>query len=223
MTSGIKRSLVILSLLLSITTLAQQINKLKPISLNTLENTIKTLSEQPIVIGSAILNNDISEIILRGEVTDLRDAIINEKGFVYSTTTDIPTILDSKILVETNEEVFTNILSDLLPDTLYYIRSYLTTTKGVIYSSLNIIDTSTLSNIDVNLKANLKTYPNPSTNYISLAGLKETRNYTIYNMTGKELVRGTVSINNKIDVRSLDKGLYLLKLKGIEMVKFIKV
>ena len=50
----------------------------------------------------------------------------------------------------------------------------------------------------------------------------ETKNYIIYNMTGKELVRGSISYNNKIDVRFLDNGLYLLKLEDFEIIKFIK-
>ena len=50
----------------------------------------------------------------------------------------------------------------------------------------------------------------------------ETKSYIIYSTAGKELARGSVYYNNKIDVRFLEKGLYLLKLANIEIIKFIK-
>ncbi|MEN3324033.1 T9SS type A sorting domain-containing protein [Mariniflexile soesokkakense] len=178
--------------------------------------------ETPNVIGSAGLNNTTNEIDMTAEILDDKGAVVTEKGFVYSTSENLPTVLDKKIVVEGNEEIFSSKLSDILINTIYYVRPYVITLRGASYGSLNRIDTSTQSNINVNLKVRLKTYPNPSTNYISLSGLMETKNYIIYNMTGKELVRGSISYNNKIDVRFLDNGLYLLKLDDFEIIKFIK-
>tara|TARA_R110000868_G_scaffold370187_1_gene633662 strand:+ start:1489 stop:2160 length:672 start_codon:yes stop_codon:yes gene_type:complete len=223
MKSGIKNCLIVLSLLFFIIGQTQEANTLKSSSQKEQQKSTETLSENLIVIGSAVLNNTSNEIVMRGEITNAADSLIIEKGFVYSTSVDVPTVSDTKIIVETDNMVFNTRFPNLLPDTLYYIKSFATNSKGTFYGSLNIIDTSTLSNINVSLKTNLKTYPNPSTDYISLTGLIETRNYIIYNMTGKELARGTVSINNKISIGSLDNGLYLLKLEGFEMVKFIKV
>lgn len=174
------------------------------------------------VIGSAGLNSITNDIDMTGEVTTDQGVAIIETGFVYSTSENLPTILDSKITIENAEEVFSNKLVEILPNTIYYIRPYATTSKGTFYGGLSTIDTSTLSNIEVNLKARIKTYPNPSTSYISLAGLMETKNYIIYSMNGKELAQGRVSFNNKIDVRFLEDGLYLLKLEDFEIIKFIK-
>ena len=178
--------------------------------------------DTPEVIGSAGLNNTTNEIDMAGEIISNNETPIIERGFVYSTTENLPTVSDTKIIINTTEESFSDKLSDVNENTTYYIRTYAITNKGITYGSLNTIDTSTQSNIDVNLKARIKTYPNPSTSYISLSGLMETKNYIIYNMTGKELVRGSISYNNKIDVRFLNNGLYLLKLDDFEMVKFIK-
>lgn len=179
-------------------------------------------TDEPDIIGSAGLNNTTNEIDMKGEVSGDIGTAVTEKGFVYSTTDSSPTVLDTKIIIESTEEIFSNKLSDILPSTIYYIRAFATTAKGTSYGSLSTVDTSTQSNIEVNLKVRIKTYPNPSTSYISLAGLMETKNYIIYNMTGKELVRGSISYNNKIDVRFLDNGLYLLKLEDFEIIKFIK-
>ncbi|MCF7560675.1 T9SS type A sorting domain-containing protein [Sabulilitoribacter multivorans] len=174
------------------------------------------------IVGSAGLNDVTNEIDMRGEVTNLDSNDIIERGFVYSTTENLPTINDTKIINESNERIFKSKLTDLLQNTFYNIRPYIINKNGVVYGSLNIIDTSSQPSIDVTLNTKLKTYPNPSTNYISLAGLMETKNYIIYNMKGKELTRGQISFNNKIDIRFLEKGLYLLKLEDVEIIKFIK-
>tara|TARA_R110001583_G_scaffold42721_3_gene135811 strand:+ start:888 stop:1535 length:648 start_codon:yes stop_codon:yes gene_type:complete len=207
-----KRNLTILSLFFVILSQAQTTSKSTPEKSNVL----------PIIEGSAGLNNTTNEIDMIGEVSDYEELAVTEKGFVYSTSENLPTISDSKISVESGDGTFSEKLTDLISSTLYYIRPYAINAKGVAYGSLSIIDTSTQSNIDINLQAKIKTYPNPSTNYISLAGLMETKNYIIYNTSGKELARGSISYNNKIDVRFLTNGLYLLKLDDFEIIKFIK-
>ena len=174
------------------------------------------------VIGNAVLNNEASQIDLSGEIIDTKGSNIIERGFVYSIFEDDPTTSDSKIVIESDEATFSFQLENLATNTIYYIRSYAINASGTSYGSLISIDTSTFSNINVDLKARIKTYPNPSTNYISLSGLAESKSYIIYNMQGKEVSRGTVSNNNKIDVRFLENGLYLLKLENLEIVKFIK-
>lgn len=211
-----KGILTILCLMFVILTQAQATSKL------TQEKSKITKTDEPVVIGSAGLNNTTNEIDMKGEFSGDIGTSITERGFVYSTSDSSPTVLDTKIIVENTEEIFSNKLSDILPSTIYYIRAFVTTSRGTTYGSLSTVDTSTQSNIEVNLKVRIKTYPNPSTSYISLAGLMETKNYIIYNMTGKELVRGSISQNNKIDVRFLDDGLYLLKLEDFEIIKFIK-
>ena len=186
------------------------------------ENSNIAKTDEPDIIGSAGLNNATNQIDMVGEITDDKGKTINEIGFVYSNYENLPTILDTKIIVENTEGKFINTLTGVLPDTIYYIRSFVTTATGTSYGSLNTIDSSIQSNIEVNLKSRIKTYPNPSTNYIGLSGLMETKNYIIYNMTGKELARGSVSYDNKIDIRFLVNGLYLLKLDDFEIIKFIK-
>ena len=173
------------------------------------------------IIGSAGLNSTVDKIDMTGEILENTSEII-EKGFVYSTSENLPTINDIKITVESSENLFKTELGDLLSDTVYYLRPFARIDNITIYGGLTIIDTSKQSNIDIDSKSRIKTYPNPSTNFISLAGLMETKDYIIYSTAGKELARGSVYYNNKIDVRFLKKGLYLLKLANIEIIKFIK-
>lgn len=209
---------LIILLFLSTIVAQSQVTKITP---NKLSKTTSHVGV-PAVIGNAVLNNGASQIDLSGEIIDSKGSNIIERGFVYSTFEDTPTTSDSKIVVESDDTTFNFQLENLLTNTIYYIRSYAINATGTAYGSLISIDTSTLSNINIDLKARIKTYPNPSTNYISLSGLAESKNYIIYNIQGKEVSRGTVSNNNKIDVRFLENGLYLLKLENLEIVKFIK-
>ena len=41
-------------------------------------------------------------------------------------------------------------------------------------------------------------------------------------MQGKQVLRGTITADNKIEVKFLTKGMYLLKLENFEIIKFIK-
>lgn len=175
-----------------------------------------------LIIGEAVLNSEIKQIELEADITNNGNAIITEQGFVYSTTNDLPTIIDNKIIVESGDYLFKSKLENPIPNTTYYIRSYAINVKGISYGNVSSVDTSSLADIKIDLKARIKTYPNPSTNFISLTGLAESKNYTIYSMQGKEMARGTISNDNKIDVRFLANGLYILKLENLEMVKFIK-
>ncbi|MCK5856215.1 MAG: T9SS type A sorting domain-containing protein [Bacteroidales bacterium] len=70
----------------------------------------------------------------------------------------------------------------------------------------------------------IKIYPNPSTNFLNIE-LSESflnSNYTIYNQIGKAIISGTIqSVNNRINITSLAKGFYILKI-GNKATKFIR-
>jgi hypothetical protein len=182
----------------------------------------KNQTTTAIVSCEAVLNNDSKEIELFGEIIDDGGDTIIEKGFVYSIGNDSPTTYDEKIIVDNNNYTLKSKLENLEPNRIYYIRSFAINSKGTSYGNINSVDTSSLADLKIDSKTRIKTYPNPSTNYISLSSLAESKNYVIYTMQGKEMSRGTISNNNKIDVRFLENGLYILKLENLEMVKFIK-
>jgi len=176
----------------------------------------------PVVIGSSVLNNSTKQIAISGDVTDDRGDDVTEKGIVYSTSDSLPTTSDNKITIGSGNGSFSYELGSLLSNSIYYIRTYAKNSKGISYGSVSAIDTDDMRDIEIDFKAKIKTYPNPSTNYISLSGLAESQNYTIYNMQGKQVLRGTVTNDHKIEVKFLTKGMYLLKLENFEIIKFIK-
>lgn len=64
--------------------------------------------------------------------------------------------------------------------------------------------------------------PNPSSDYIEVLGLKETSNYIIYDLIGKEIKKGTISDRGKIFIQDLKSGVYVLKIGEGGYSKFIK-
>ena len=70
---------------------------------------------------------------------------------------------------------------------------------------------------------NIAIYPNPvNENFIRIKGIEGIENFMIFNNYGQELMNGEIGITDKIDVRSLSKGLYFLKLDNNSIIKFLK-
>lgn len=71
----------------------------------------------------------------------------------------------------------------------------------------------------------VKIYPNPATDLLRIDAQVNVTSYSIYDTLGKEILKGSIS-NNEIDITSLIKGLYILRLSNSEglkkTVKFVK-
>ena len=80
---------------------------------------------------------------------------------------------------------------------------------------------NTLSIENLNLVGKISIFPNPASDYISITNLESTENYIIANSLGQEILKG-VNKNEKIDIRNLTNGLYLLKFDNGTTLKFIK-
>lgn len=64
--------------------------------------------------------------------------------------------------------------------------------------------------------------PNPSTESIQITGLSSLEYYNIFDTLGKKISSGTINNNGRIDIRKFKNGLYFLKLKKGNTLKFIK-
>lgn len=69
---------------------------------------------------------------------------------------------------------------------------------------------------------NVKLYPNPASDLITLNGLVDTTPYKIYNILGAEITKGNISENRNINVKSFPLGVYFLKFENGKTYKFIK-
>ena len=87
-------------------------------------------------------------------------------------------------------------------------------------SSLNEVALSTESIVTVKRDINIS--PNPSSHFIQISGLKNTEQYRIYNILGKQIAKGIISNNATINIENLKNGLYLLKINNTNSRKFLK-
>ncbi len=70
---------------------------------------------------------------------------------------------------------------------------------------------------------NFSISPNPASDYILIANLKENTMFEIYDLTGKKLIVKELSAsNNQIDISSLAAGTYLLNYGSNATAKFVK-
>ncbi|QOW10023.1 T9SS type A sorting domain-containing protein [Kaistella flava (ex Peng et al. 2021)] len=81
-------------------------------------------------------------------------------------------------------------------------------------------DTSILAVNDAS-KNEIRIYPNPVKDQLSVDGITKDESYEIFSIDGKLVKSGTISCKNSIGVNTLPKGVYLLKIAE-KNLKFIK-
>ncbi len=79
-----------------------------------------------------------------------------------------------------------------------------------------------LSSEEFSFKNSIKLFPNPSSNFIQVAGLSKTEKYVIFDAVGKKIKKGLVSENISINIEEFSKGIYFLKLGEVNTIRFIK-
>ena len=114
-------------------------------------------------------------------------------------------------------------VTDLIPGQTYFIQIWVGgSVSGRFTSSLsdeftlNVQDTSTLSNTSfIASENNLKLYPNPAKDEITISSNNRIDSYQILDVTGKIVLSNLQEqrLNYSIDVNSLSKGIYLIKIK----------
>ena len=65
-------------------------------------------------------------------------------------------------------------------------------------------------------------YPNPSSNYLQIAGLTTKQTFTIYNVLGMQVQKGIVFPGKKIDITGLSMGIYSIQFGNTYGLQFIK-
>ena len=89
--------------------------------------------------------------------------------------------------------------------------------EGII---LNIIPT-TVAVCEPALQRPLEVYPNPVSDLLHIQNLAdETVDYSIYNVLGKMVTAGSTS--GTISVAGLERGVYVLRIKGVKQVETAK-
>ena len=86
----------------------------------------------------------VSSVILNGEILSTGGALVNDSGFVYSTTNKTPTLNDSHVGGNVTSGVISEELVNLEASTSYYYRTFITTSEGTTYGDIQIFVTTSI-------------------------------------------------------------------------------
>jgi len=79
------------------------------------------------------------------------------------------------------------------------------------------------ASLDKNNTLNAQVYPNPTTGLIFISTIENISGVAVYNLIGKKVLQATNMVNNSIDVSSLSKGMYILKIAGENSIATKKI
>ena len=92
---------------------------------------------------------------------------------------------------------------------------------GDLWFKLITVNDNSLS-IEDNNANDYKLYPNPSSDFLVINGMHSEESYKIYNTLGQEVKKGIALNNSKIDIKSLNTGLYFIKFDNRVTLRFLK-
>lgn len=165
--------------------------------------------------------------------TDTGESIEFSKAIVYANklfyfdsqqlwvTDGTPT--GTEVLTGNSEEILLTATNSLVA---YQNKLWFAGTKsgnGNELTSLTDASTLAVNTIDI---AEIKAYPNPTTDFLSFTGLHQNTIYTIYDVSGKSIRSGKIPLtNSQLNVSNLQTGYYFLNIsKGDQLttIPFIK-
>lgn len=115
----------------------------------------------------------------------------------------------------TNNEYFAEALPFNVSSVQFNYENQLITKGSTVTKDTGILAVSDTS------KTEIKIYPNPVNEQLSVTGIANDQSYEIFSVDGKRVKSGTLSSKNSINVNALPKGVYLLKVAD-KNLKFIK-
>jgi hypothetical protein len=101
-----------------------------------LTDVVETVPTVPTLTTSTIISITDISATSGGTITSDGDSPIVEQGLVWSETSQMPTLSDSKIIDNSGLETFTSLMSGLKSNTIYYVRSYATNGIGTGYGDM---------------------------------------------------------------------------------------
>lgn len=112
----------------------------------------KDLASPLLAVGS-IKVAGAHDLFFDVELKEHGDLVIQEIGLVYNTAKE-PTISNNKIPRNTVENKFKQRISNLIPETTYYVRPYAVTAKAILYGEETMIRTIKKGNFTYSFNAN---------------------------------------------------------------------
>ncbi len=151
-------------------------------------------------LPSSLTVNAVTTIDLKNKVTDQDNIGAN---VVVSIKSISKNAIISAEINENDELVITPITSGTATLTLSF------NSNGKVLDHTMTISSSSLATDHVS-KVDLQIYPKPATDFVSLKSTDKVTNVEVYDLSGKRIELPL--LNNQLDVRSLAKGVYVLKI-----------
>ena len=91
-----------------------------------------TTTTVPIVVTSSVTEITVNQAVGNGIVTSDGGSFVIERGLCWSMATE-PMVSDNKVVAGVDIGDFSGVLTNLLSDTIYYVRAYAINSIGVGY------------------------------------------------------------------------------------------
>jgi hypothetical protein len=103
----------------------------------------------------------------------------------------------------------------------YNNNLYIAESSKITYFDLSVLSVND-NNGAISNPLSFKVYPNPTKDDINISGFEGEKSFKIYNLLGRLVMNGVASKSKKINISSLDSGMYLLKFDTGNVLKIIK-
>ena len=160
--------------------------------------------------------SDVTSINIPESVTSIGDG-----AFGYSKELLTVTVAWTSAIPPITHSVFsgTNVglenIELIIPDDTFEIYE-----AAAIWQELKITETLSTNKNEIN--TSFSVYPNPASSFIAVTGLKQETAYEVINVLGAKVLEGVLSKTTKIEIETLTKGMYFLKLDSGTLLKFLK-
>ena len=159
--------------------------------------------------------SDVTSINIPESVTSIGDAAFN-----FSTSLETVTVAWTSSIPSINISVFGGSGGYDTINLIVPVGTVDTYNAAPVWSEFNI--TGTLYTNKNDLNTSFSVYPNPASSFIAVTGLKQETAYEVINVLGAKVLEGTLSMTTKIEIETLTKGIYFLKLDSGTLLKFLK-
>jgi uncharacterized delta-60 repeat protein/uncharacterized repeat protein (TIGR01451 family) len=184
----------------------------------TKSNLVKKLT-MPTITSQSISSVTISSAVAGGNISDDGGAFVTARGVCWSTSSN-PTIANNKTNDGTGMGDFTSYITELFPNTTYYVRAYAINNIGIVYGNEVIFTTSVGTGFNLSLKNNISIYPNPGNGSLTLTINSLNSEYVetrVLNSNGALVYNERINnfngnYNESIDLSLLPKGFYTIQI-----------
>ncbi|RYM34584.1 T9SS type A sorting domain-containing protein [Brumimicrobium glaciale] len=89
-------------------------------------------------------------------------------------------------------------------------------------TTYNYNDYIVLSTDNIQQIQKVSLYPNPANDFIQVKGISKHENVSVYSVLGMKVFDSVINENEKLDIKGLNNGMYLLKFEDGTALKFLK-